>query len=305
MINLLILDECHHATGEHPMRKVMHEYERLKSANKAAPLPRILGLTACVIHKKLKPFQVENCMRQLEVALDSTLKTSYDQDKVKEFTTRPQEIFLLYDEPQYSQYQQKIMTELNAIIENIEEKVDLEKNAKKDLTKIIKNIIHIMQELGDWCVGRAIKYEIEDFQDKMENEYVPCKRGLLKEIKESLQIIYLMCYDEEKVLDPEQDTSPKVQINFYIMQKKKKISCNFSTSISFQKIIVMIIMIILTMIIIVMLVMIMIMFIRILLMIRYNNNDNNNNSGVMVIVIIMIIHNNNINNTNNNENNNK
>ncbi|CAL4177969.1 unnamed protein product, partial [Meganyctiphanes norvegica] len=66
MINLLILDECHHATGEHPMRKVMHEYERLKSANKAAPLPRILGLTACVIHKKVKPHQVENSMRQLE-----------------------------------------------------------------------------------------------------------------------------------------------------------------------------------------------------------------------------------------------
>ena len=42
MINLMILDECHHATGSHPMSEVMREYERFRSENKIAP--RVLGL---------------------------------------------------------------------------------------------------------------------------------------------------------------------------------------------------------------------------------------------------------------------
>ncbi|CAL4104017.1 unnamed protein product, partial [Meganyctiphanes norvegica] len=196
--------------GNHPMREVMREYDRFRSVNKIAP--NILGLTACVIHKKVKPYQVENAMRELEVALNSSLETSNDQDKVKEFTTRPQEVMLEYDLPQHpSHYQEKIETELNAIIENINEKEDLEEKPKKALIKIIKNIEYIMLELGDWCVGRAIKYEIEDFQDKMENEDVPNKRGLLKEIKERLQTIYLMCHDEEKTMTPEEDTNPKIK----------------------------------------------------------------------------------------------
>ena len=65
MINLMILDECHHATGSHPMSEVMREYERFRSENKIAP--RVLGLTACVIHKRVTADQVENTMKELEV----------------------------------------------------------------------------------------------------------------------------------------------------------------------------------------------------------------------------------------------
>lgn len=62
-INLIVLDECHHATKDHPYRKIM---SYLHSRGDAVPQPKILGLSASVINIKLKvlgkykPFVVKN-----------------------------------------------------------------------------------------------------------------------------------------------------------------------------------------------------------------------------------------------------
>ena len=47
-----------------------------------------------------------------QVALDSVLETSYEQDTVKEFTTRHQEQFLPYDAPQQSSQNLQLHTQL-------------------------------------------------------------------------------------------------------------------------------------------------------------------------------------------------
>ena len=55
-INLLIFDECHHATGNHDYVQIMRDYVHKVNSNKR---PRIFGMTASVLHGKCKVGQIE------------------------------------------------------------------------------------------------------------------------------------------------------------------------------------------------------------------------------------------------------
>uniref|UniRef100_A0A6T0E1R0 RNA helicase n=1 Tax=Chrysotila carterae TaxID=13221 RepID=A0A6T0E1R0_CHRCT len=69
-IALLIFDECHQAVGKSPMASIMKEfYWRAKHGN--SDVPRILGLTASILHGKLKG--IENKRRKLETILDAAV----------------------------------------------------------------------------------------------------------------------------------------------------------------------------------------------------------------------------------------
>ena len=60
-VNLLIFDECHHATGDDPYAMVMRRYYKLCSHS-----PRILGLTASISAQKIDPQQLQKVARELE-----------------------------------------------------------------------------------------------------------------------------------------------------------------------------------------------------------------------------------------------
>ena len=56
--NLMIFDECHHATGGHPMHQLMGQFKHYDQS----ALPRVIGLTGLLIkssskHKILKELQ--------------------------------------------------------------------------------------------------------------------------------------------------------------------------------------------------------------------------------------------------------
>ena len=134
-VNLIIMDECHHATGNHPMREIMREYNNLRKSE--LEVPRVMGLTACVIHKACKERDVVKYMKSLENVMDSSLVTSVDQDEVKKFTTRPQEVNIVCQSKTFSTNSTNIIERLNEIENTVKERDCCRKKNK------IKKIIFI------------------------------------------------------------------------------------------------------------------------------------------------------------------
>ena len=53
-LNLLIFDECHHATGKHPYKIIMNGFAERKQTLTHGTMPKVFGLTACVFTSKVK-----------------------------------------------------------------------------------------------------------------------------------------------------------------------------------------------------------------------------------------------------------
>ena len=86
------------------MREVMRCYAETKEHSPDVPLPRILGLTASVISKKVKPAEKDSMqkilqmLKNLECCLDSQIVTAADYNQVLKFTTNPFEYLVQYGE---------------------------------------------------------------------------------------------------------------------------------------------------------------------------------------------------------------
>uniref|UniRef100_A0A0P4WEE1 Uncharacterized protein n=1 Tax=Scylla olivacea TaxID=85551 RepID=A0A0P4WEE1_SCYOL len=210
-VNLLILDECHHATGNHPMREIMRTYERLK-AHKPELCPRVLGLTACVIHKKCKFDDVRNQIKELEKTMFSALTTSVDAQAVKKHTTAAKEVVICFPSCEVSEYAENVQAQLIGIKSEIHEMENINEKQKKVLKKKLDNISEIMGHLGDWCGARAVKFEMENFEETEDFEEIPAVRDLKKLLCQRLELIYKYCCDEEKkMFQPLSHASEKVK----------------------------------------------------------------------------------------------
>ena len=60
-VNLLIIDECHHSTGDDPYSKIIRNHYRSPDAS-----PRILGLTASISAQKIEPHELPQIAHDLE-----------------------------------------------------------------------------------------------------------------------------------------------------------------------------------------------------------------------------------------------
>ncbi|KAL7001833.1 hypothetical protein U1Q18_002981 [Sarracenia purpurea var. burkii] len=94
MICLMIMDECHRATGNHPYTKIMKEFYH-KSRNK----PKIFGMTASpVVRKGVSSFMdCEGQISELEGILDSQIYTIEDRTELEEVIPSAKEICRFYD----------------------------------------------------------------------------------------------------------------------------------------------------------------------------------------------------------------
>lgn len=89
-IALIILDECHHAVEDHPMRQIMKLFEDCPLADQ----PKVIGLTATLLNATPKSLaRVPEDVKKLEVTLHSTVATVNSWELVKQFSTSPQEMF--------------------------------------------------------------------------------------------------------------------------------------------------------------------------------------------------------------------
>ncbi|CAL5428641.1 unnamed protein product [Camellia sinensis] len=95
-INLLILDECHHAVKKHPYSLVMSEfYHTTPTENR----PSVFGMTASPVNLKGVSSQVDCAIkiRNLETKLDSVVCTIKDRKELEKHVPMPSEIVVEYD----------------------------------------------------------------------------------------------------------------------------------------------------------------------------------------------------------------
>lgn len=90
--NLLVFDECHHANKNHPFKKIMDRFADFRKEDH----PRILGLTASVVGKKVKPHQIPSEIKQLERTMRCVCATASDPDVVEKYGAKPEEDIKVY-----------------------------------------------------------------------------------------------------------------------------------------------------------------------------------------------------------------
>ncbi|KAG0726692.1 Endoribonuclease Dicer [Chionoecetes opilio] len=224
-VNLLIVDECHHATGNHPMREIMRRYNDLQDY-KPELCPRVMGLTACVIQKKCKLREVTKSIRELEKTMFSALVTSADAIAVKKHSTAAKEIVICFETEKLSEYAESIQAQLIGTTSEVHDMHDIDDKQKKLLIKKLQNINEIIVHLGEWCGARAVKYEMENFEETEELEEIPALRYLKKRIIQRLELIYQYCCQNEKNMsDPLRHASKKVQRLCEILSVSKNDAC--------------------------------------------------------------------------------
>ncbi|KAA0187252.1 hypothetical protein HAZT_HAZT006657 [Hyalella azteca] len=201
-VNLLIVDECHHATGNHPMREIMRHYYSLYHTLTPANTPRILGLTASVIQKKCKAHELTKLFSDLEETMGCHLITTVHHEEVLKFTTKPREIVICYDNQRFSplsDHCKTVVSKLNSMMTEFENK-EFDRKEKKLLCRVLRNIGIAIEDLGEWCGSQAIKYEIENFEEEAEEE-VTDLRYLLIVIQARLEPIQKVCREAEVLYD--------------------------------------------------------------------------------------------------------
>ena len=146
-VNVLVLDECHHAKENHSMAAVMRDFW-----NPSKPHGRVLGLTASVIDKKKVGGRTElqSSIEKLQAILNSRLVTPLEfVNKIKDVQL-PDPSIHVFKPGQYA-------NELSGITENLCETInahslkslnDEERSTYHHIKKIVTAIPVIISEVG-------------------------------------------------------------------------------------------------------------------------------------------------------------
>lgn len=97
-INVLVLDECHHARADHPYHELMKQFQYCDKKKH----PRILGLSGMLtgISSKVNADNAEEELKALEATLQSKIVTVLKIQEYKNvllFSTNPDEKYIRYD----------------------------------------------------------------------------------------------------------------------------------------------------------------------------------------------------------------
>ncbi|XP_059641179.1 endoribonuclease Dicer homolog 3 [Cornus florida] len=230
MISLMIIDECHHATGNHPYTKIMKEFY-----HKSNEKPKVFGMTASPVTRKgvSSIMDCEEQISELESILDSQIYTIEDKTELEEFVPSAKETCRFYDQAVYSDLVLKAKLEhslvkFDALLLKLEDSLpchcmDMDDNYKT-LRKRFSNdnakILYCLENLGLLCAFEAVKVCIE----KVPNAKEECefhKRGSLQYkyyLEEVLSIVGGSLpygpYGHENLLDVGSDVSKTVATGF-------------------------------------------------------------------------------------------
>ena len=143
-INLIIFDECHHTTKNHPYAQIMRRFSSCPKKER----PRILGLSASIISGKCKPGTLSEKLTALEKTLHCRIETARDIKEVSRYVTNPEESFAIYHPCKGSQAGslkrclQKALCSLNACAPTKKKGSIVEelKNSLNDCDYILDNV---------------------------------------------------------------------------------------------------------------------------------------------------------------------
>ncbi|KAJ0977945.1 hypothetical protein J5N97_013419 [Dioscorea zingiberensis] len=171
MIHLLIFDECHRATGNHPYTRIMKEFY-----HKSMCKPHMFGMTASPVVRKgvSSVVDCENQMSELESVLDSKVFTVGDRSEMDIFVPAAKQVNRYYDPKFFTHEGLKmklgsIWNKCDALMAHLEEKpLDLYKDindkikmSRKQLSSCHAKICHCLDDLGPICALEAAKVCME------------------------------------------------------------------------------------------------------------------------------------------------
>ncbi|XP_020536663.1 endoribonuclease Dicer homolog 3a isoform X2 [Jatropha curcas] len=167
MICLLIIDECHRATGNHPYTKIMKEFY-----HKLNDKPKIFGMTASPVVRKgvSSAMDCEDQISELESILDSQIYTIEDRTEMDVHIPSAREICRFYDKVQLygSDLKSKIealWTKFDASMLSLQESAqncykdvdDKLKTLRQRLSNDHTKILNCLEDLGLICAYEAVK----------------------------------------------------------------------------------------------------------------------------------------------------
>ncbi|MBA0728554.1 hypothetical protein Golax_001444, partial [Gossypium laxum] len=207
MVSLMIIDECYHATGNHPFAKIMKvgnpnpEFYH-KSNNK----PKIFGMTASPVVSKgaLSNNDCEDQISELENVMDCMIYTIEDMTEMETYVPTAKESCRFFDPTRFCSSGLKAMIkaswlEIDASLSTLQGSIQTSYTDMDDKFKALHKrssndhakILHCLDDLGLICAYEAVKVCLENIPDTKEEceaykeVVLQCKRFL----NEVLQII--------------------------------------------------------------------------------------------------------------------
>ena len=183
-VNLLVMDECHHATGAHPYREIM----RCQDVCALADRPLVLGLTASILNATChSPAQLEQLIISLETTLRSAAQTTADMMSTDMYATRPQEVMMHYSSDPDCALIEVLAGPLNDAANFISAaEAGSRSGSQRDRWTIPRTIVsdctYILYTLGPWCAGRLAKnlsWQLSKVgstlcPEKLQSDITPC-----------------------------------------------------------------------------------------------------------------------------------
>ncbi|KAH9653049.1 Endoribonuclease Dicer [Citrus sinensis] len=171
IVCFIVIDECHHATGNHPYTKIMKEFYH-KSDNK----PKVFGMTASPVVRKgvSSAMDCEGQISELESTLDSQVFTIEDKTEMEVFVPSAKESCRFYDqskfcgsdlkgklEASWSKFDASLSKLQGSELNCYKDMDDKHKTLRKQLSDYHAKILYCLDELGLICAYEAVKICLE------------------------------------------------------------------------------------------------------------------------------------------------
>ncbi|AEE77844.1 dicer-like 3 [Arabidopsis thaliana] len=226
MVCLLIIDECHHTTGNHPYAKLMKEFYH-ESTSK----PKIFGLTASAVIRKAQ-------VSELERLMDSKIFNPEEREGVEKFATTVKEGPILYNpSPSCSlELKEKLETSHLKFDASLRRLQELGKDSflnmdnkfetyQKRLSIDYREILHCLDNLGLICAHLAAEVCLEKISDtKEESEtYKECSMVCKEFLEDILSTIGVYLPQDDKSLVDLQQNHLSAVISGHVSPKLKEL----------------------------------------------------------------------------------
>ncbi|PON59109.1 Endoribonuclease Dicer-like [Parasponia andersonii] len=165
MIKVLVMDECHHASGHHPYACIMTEFYHCQLHQSATDLPRIFGMTASPIKSKGGNSEISywKAIHELETLMNSKVYTCVSESVLSEFIpfSIPKFKFYRNKEIPYACFahladQLKILKDKHELVlKDLDLDESSTESIRKNLSKVFSSLLFCLDELGAWLAMKA------------------------------------------------------------------------------------------------------------------------------------------------------
>ncbi|KAH7690356.1 endoribonuclease Dicer protein [Dioscorea alata] len=207
IVRLIVFDECHRASGNHPYRKIMKEFYHISRIK-----PIIFGTTASPVIRKgvSSVIDCEEQISELESVLDSKVFTVEDRTELEVSAPSAMQTIQYYDanklhfgdldaklECLFSKANASFLSLEESFLNHFKDTDDILKTSRMTLAKYHANILYCLCSLGLICACEAAEHYLEkvrhvnaagecDFSGEINLLFMSYLEELLFIIKETL-----------------------------------------------------------------------------------------------------------------------